>query len=232
LTTAVIATIVISLPTSAADTVSTQKIAQIAKNKGLNMIPDFFNKKNSNNLNEFKKNTDVVCAANVICHIPDLNDLIKGIDNVLSKKGVFIFEEPYLGSMLKKVSYDQIYDAHIYIFSLLSVREIFKKYCEHKKFTSIEPMWDSEFTWPHNDVIGYYDSTKLIAWSVITKYNEDDVYSVQFAWDYVDPELRLGMKSIEHECAYYKGLGYRYYYLGEAHKYKENFNGFEILGSV
>ena len=30
--------------------------------------------------------------------------------------------------MLKKVSYDQIYDAHIYIFSLLSVREIFKKY--------------------------------------------------------------------------------------------------------
>ena len=105
-----------------------KKIAQIAKNKGLNMIPDFFNKQNSNNLNEFKKKTDVVCAANVICHIPDLNDLIKGIDNVLSKKGVFIFEEPYLGSMLKKVSYDQIYDAHIYIFSLLSVREIFKKY--------------------------------------------------------------------------------------------------------
>jgi methylation protein EvaC len=105
-----------------------KKIAKIAKNKGLDMIPDFFNEKNSNNLNKFKKNTDVVCAANVICHIPDLNDLIKGIDAVLSKKGVFIFEEPYLGSMFKKVSYDQIYDAHIYIFSLLSVREIFKKY--------------------------------------------------------------------------------------------------------
>ena len=32
LTTAVVATLVISLPTSAADTVSTQKIAQLAKN--------------------------------------------------------------------------------------------------------------------------------------------------------------------------------------------------------
>jgi methylation protein EvaC len=105
-----------------------KKISQIAKSKGLNMISDFFNEKNAKNLNKFKKNTDVVCAANVICHIPDLNDLIKGIDMVLSKKGVFIFEEPYLGSMFKKISYDQIYDAHIYMFSLLSVREMFKKY--------------------------------------------------------------------------------------------------------
>jgi hypothetical protein len=64
------------------------------------------------------------------------------------------------------------------------------------------------------------------------RYNKDDVYSVQFAWDYANPELRLGIKSIEHECAYYKSLGYKYYYLGEAHKYKENFDGFEILGSV
>jgi hypothetical protein len=93
-------------------------------------------------------------------------------------------------------------------------------------------MWDLEFTWSHNDVIGYYDSTKMVAWSVVTKYNKDDVYSVQFAWDYANPGLRLGIKSIEHECAYYKNQGYRYYYLGEAHKYKENFDGFEILGSI
>jgi methylation protein EvaC len=105
-----------------------KKISLVAKNKGLNMIADFFNEKNAKKLDKFKNNTDVIFAANVICHIPDLNDLIKGIDTVLSKKGVFIFEEPYLGSMFKKVSYDQIYDAHIYIFSLLSVREIFKKY--------------------------------------------------------------------------------------------------------
>jgi hypothetical protein len=134
---------------------------------------------------------------------------------------------------LSKTTYTQLDSAKIIVQpNPIELREIFKKYCDHKKFTSVEPMWDSEFTCDHNDIIGYYDSTILVAWSVVTKYNKDDVYSVQFAWDYVDPELRLGMKSIEHECAYYKGLGYRYYYLGEAHKYKENFNGFEILGSV
>lgn len=110
--------------------------------------------------------------------------------------------------------------------------EIFKTYCDYKKFISVEPMWANEFTWSHNDVIGYYDNTKLVAWSVVTKYNKDDVYSVQFAWDYANPELRLGIKSIEHECAYYKDLGYKYYYLGEAHKYKEIFDGFEILGNI
>ena len=131
---------------------------------------------------------------------------------------------------LTKTDYNQLESA-----SLISTPDptelklVFKKYCDHKKFTSVEPMWDCEFTWPHNDVIGYYDSTKLVAWSVVTKYNKNDVYSVQFAWDYANPELRLGIKSIEHECAYYKNLGYKYYYLGEAHKYKQNFQGFEIL---
>ena len=77
---------------------------------------------------QYKSKTDLVCAANVICHIPNLNEVIKCIDYLLSKKGVFVFEEPYLGSMFKRSSYDQIYDAHVFIFSLHSVRSIFKDF--------------------------------------------------------------------------------------------------------
>ena len=47
---------------------------------------------------------------------------------MLTKNGSFIFEEPYLGSMFEKVSYDQIYDEHIYIFSASSISKIFKLY--------------------------------------------------------------------------------------------------------
>jgi len=131
---------------------------------------------------------------------------------------------------LAKTNYSQIKSASIIMDpDLIELKEIFKKYCNHKKFVSVEPMWDCEFTWEHNDVIGYYNNDKLVAWSVITKYNKEDIYSVQFAWDYANPKLRLGIKSIESECAYYKSLGYRYYYLGEAYKYKEKIKGFEIL---
>ena len=50
----------------------------------------------------------------------------EGIENLLSKKGFFIFEEPYLGDVIRLTSYDQIYDEHVYLFSLLSVDKIAK----------------------------------------------------------------------------------------------------------
>ena len=102
-----------------------KNVALIAKKNKINTITKFFNSKTANDLKKFKNKTNLICAANAICHIPDLKDLIKGIDSLLSKKGVFIFEEPYLGSMYKKISYDQIYDEHIFMFSISSVKKIF-----------------------------------------------------------------------------------------------------------
>jgi methylation protein EvaC len=105
-----------------------KNVADKAKADGVKTINDFFNTGSLAKAQEFIGKTDVVCASNVICHIPDLSNLIKSIDNILTKKGTFIFEEPYLGSMFQKVSYDQIYDEHIYIFSLNSVEKIFNLY--------------------------------------------------------------------------------------------------------
>ena len=76
-------------------------------------------------MKKIRQKTDLICAANAICHIPDIPDLIKGIDYLLGKKGLFIFEEPYLGSMYEKTSYDQIYDEHIFLFSISSIKKIF-----------------------------------------------------------------------------------------------------------
>ena len=64
-------------------------------------------------------------AANAICHIPDLKGLAQGVKRLLKPTGVFIFEEPYLGDMIEKTSYDQIYDEHVFIFSAHAVINIF-----------------------------------------------------------------------------------------------------------
>jgi SAM-dependent methyltransferase len=103
-------------------------VAAVSKKIGLKVVCDFFSHKNIVKLKRYKTNTDLICAANVICHIPNLTDLIKSIDFLLSKNGIFVFEEPYLGSMFKKISYDQIYDAHVFIFSLHSIKAIFNKF--------------------------------------------------------------------------------------------------------
>ena len=103
-------------------------VAKLSKRNGINTKNCFFNYQNIKRMKKFHRKTDLICAANAICHIPDIPDLIKGLDFLLERKGLFIFEEPYLGSMYEKTSYDQIYDEHIFMFSVSSIMKIFKLY--------------------------------------------------------------------------------------------------------
>ena len=102
-----------------------KNVAEVAKKKGIKTINKFFNFENVKNLKGVKNTFDIISAANVICHVPDLASLIKGVKHLLNKDGLFIFEEPYLGSMYKKASYDQIYDEHIFMFSVTSIKKVF-----------------------------------------------------------------------------------------------------------
>ena len=105
-----------------------KNVADLANKNGIKTINKFFNSENLEFIKNFIGSTSAVFAANVICHIPELNNLIKTLDKLLAKDGVFIFEEPYLGSMFEKTSYDQIYDEHIFILSGTSVQKIFDLY--------------------------------------------------------------------------------------------------------
>ena len=62
------------------------------------------------------------------------------------------------------------------------------------------------------------------------RYDLRNVESVQFAWNYKEPKLRLGIESLKTECAIYRDRGFQYLYLDYAHEYKKNIQGFEILG--
>ena len=105
-----------------------KNVALAAAKKKIPTLNKFFNLENAGKLKNFIGNTDVICASNVICHVPDLDNLIKSVDMLLSKNGTFVFEEPYLGSMFEKTSYDQIYDEHIFVFSVTAIDKIFKLY--------------------------------------------------------------------------------------------------------
>ena len=108
------------------------------------------------------------------------------------------------------------------------LRRIYKKYCEHKRFSSVEPLFD--FDIDYSDIIGYYDNNSLVAFSLVQRVDNHSVRGIQFAWDYANPKLRLGWIANYHECAYYKQLGFEYYYLGEHDSYKSKLDGYEILG--
>ena len=55
-----------------------KNVATVAMKKKINTINKFFSFKTASSLKNFRNKTDLICAANAICHIPNLNDLIKG----------------------------------------------------------------------------------------------------------------------------------------------------------
>lgn len=101
---------------------------KIAKERKVKTLNEFFSLTSLNKVKEFKNKTDLIVGSNVICHIPNLVEFIKSTDLMLNDTGTLIFEEPYLGSMYAKTSYDQIYDEHIFMFSITSVYKIFKNF--------------------------------------------------------------------------------------------------------
>ena len=132
-------------------------IANQATKNNVKTINAFFNDTNIQNLKKFHNKTDVICAANVIAHIPDLKNLIHTIEKLLSLKGVFIFEEPYLGSMFSKTSYDQIYDEHIFMFSIISVKKIFELF----DFELIDVLWQKTHGGSMRYVVGRKNKHKI-----------------------------------------------------------------------
>jgi hypothetical protein len=113
---------------------------------------------------------------------------------------------------------------------LTILNQIYRTYCKHRKFDSFMPIFDSEYTDPKNDVIGYTDSGQLVAFSIIRRYDQQNAECVQFAWNYQKPQLRLGIESLKTECAIYRDRGFEFLYLDQAHLYKQQFQGFETLG--
>ncbi|WP_435149509.1 class I SAM-dependent methyltransferase [Candidatus Pelagibacter bacterium nBUS_32] len=102
-------------------------LAKITKKLGYKTYPNFWNRKLVNKILKEKSNFDLIYSANTISHIPNLKETFDAIYKSLNDNGVFVFEDPYMGSVIKMNSYDQFYDEHVHIFSLIAISNILKK---------------------------------------------------------------------------------------------------------
>jgi methylation protein EvaC len=67
---------------------------------------------------------DLIYSANCISHINDLEDTFEAVKSLLTDRGIFVFEDPSCLSVLKRNSYDQIYDEHPHLFSVISLNNL------------------------------------------------------------------------------------------------------------
>lgn len=98
------------------------KVAEVARGHGVSVRTEFFDAQTAAAVRATEGPADVIYAANTICHVPYLQSIFAGVDALLSPDGVFVFEDPYLGDVVAKNSFDQIYDEHFFLFSGRSVQ--------------------------------------------------------------------------------------------------------------
>lgn len=103
-------------------------VAEVAMNKGMNVVTQFFDADLAKGIVMEYGQADAILGANVMCHIPYLHSVVKGIKILLKPEGLMIFEDPYLADIIQKTSYDQIYDEHAFYFLLCSVSYLFDLY--------------------------------------------------------------------------------------------------------
>lgn len=103
-------------------------VAKVAADKGINTVCEFFDEAAARRIVDKHGKADAFMGANVMCHIPYMHSVLAGVDILLNPQGVVVFEDPYLGDILEKTSYDQIYDEHAFYFSAISVSSMFERH--------------------------------------------------------------------------------------------------------
>ena len=100
----------------------TASTAKVAKQKGIEVIEDFFGSSLAQNLEK----SDLILGNNVIAHVPDINDFVKGLKTALKPIGTITMEFPHLLNIIKENQFDTIYHEHFSYLSFYTVKQIFE----------------------------------------------------------------------------------------------------------
>src|SRR5208282_3594637 len=101
-------------------------VARVAVGKGVPTDVAFFGVETAERLTASGFVPDLIIANNVMAHVPDLNDFVRGFRNFLAPGGVLTVEFPHLLRLIEENQYDTIYHEHFSYFSLLFVDRLMK----------------------------------------------------------------------------------------------------------
>ncbi len=99
----------------------------MTKKKGFSTFAKYWNNDTAKFILKKFGKFDIVFSANTITHIKELDNVFSNIYKVLNENGTLIVEDPSLLECFKNNAYDQFYNEHIYVFSLVALKNILKK---------------------------------------------------------------------------------------------------------
>ena len=103
----------------------TANTASLAKNMGIESIVDFFGSQLASE--KLLGKADLILGNNVLAHVPDINDFVKGVKLALKPNGVNTFEFPHVCKLIQYNQFDTIYHEHFSYLSLTALKTVFEK---------------------------------------------------------------------------------------------------------
>ena len=104
-----------------------ENIAALANKANIPTIPKFFDLALANKLKKDKNlSADIIFGANVLAHVPEINNFLQGAKTILKSDGTAIFESPYIKGLFEN-KFDTIYHEHVFYFSAIALCNVFKK---------------------------------------------------------------------------------------------------------
>jgi hypothetical protein len=100
-------------------------VARVAIEKGIPTLVKFFGVQTAKEMVAAGQLADLVCGANVLAQVPNVNDFVAGIKLILKPHGVVTIEFPHLLQLIGLNQFDTIYHEHFSYFSLISAEKIF-----------------------------------------------------------------------------------------------------------
>ena len=104
----------------------THSTAIAARKKGIEIIEEFFSEGMAKELVVQKNHADLMIANNVLAHVPNINDFLKGFVVLLKAEGIATFEFPHLLNLVQNNQFDTIYHEHYSYISLIAIESVFR----------------------------------------------------------------------------------------------------------
>jgi hypothetical protein len=99
-------------------------VAAIARANGVPTDTRFFGLACAQELRRRGDAADLIIANNVVAHVPDLRDFLRGVAQLLKADGVLSAEVPHVLCLLEHTQFDTIYHEHFSYLSLYAIEAI------------------------------------------------------------------------------------------------------------
>ncbi|MGH8035351.1 MAG: methyltransferase domain-containing protein, partial [Lysobacterales bacterium] len=103
-------------------------VAKVAQEAGIPTRVQFFGTQAAKELAAEAKRADLLVGNNVLAHVPDLNDFVKGMKILLKPHGVITVEVTHLLRLMEENQFDTIYHEHFSYFSFTTAEKVFAQH--------------------------------------------------------------------------------------------------------